>query len=75
MIAVSSSNQKIGVILDFMRHLLAGFVRGQTDLYTVYIKDMRKARCLPVPDQQAVSRWGKIDETDVPGKRTERRVQ
>ena len=43
MITVSSNNQKIGVILDFMRHLLIGFVRRQTDLYTVYIKDGRKA--------------------------------
>ena len=38
MITVSSNNQAIGVILDFMRHLLIGFASGQTDMHTVYIK-------------------------------------
>ena len=36
MITVSSNNQTIGVILDFMRHLLIGFVCRQTDMNTVY---------------------------------------
>jgi len=38
MITVSSNNQTMGVILDFMRHLLIGFVCGQTDVHTVYNK-------------------------------------
>jgi len=49
MITVSSNNQTIGVILDFMRHLFIGFVCGQTDMYTVYIKAGQKASRLPVP--------------------------
>ncbi len=38
MITVSSNNQTIGVILVFIRHLLIGFVCGQTDMHTVYNK-------------------------------------
>jgi hypothetical protein len=47
MITVSSNNQAIGVILDFIRHLLIGFVCGQTDMHTVYIKEVQKASGLP----------------------------
>jgi hypothetical protein len=47
MITVSSSNQAIGVILDFIRHLLTGFVCGQTDMYTVYNKEGKKASGFP----------------------------
>lgn len=39
MIAVSSNNQNIGVILDFIRHLLIGFVCRQTVMHTVYNKE------------------------------------
>ena len=56
MITVSSNNQTIGVILDFIRHLLIGFVCGQTDLYTVYNKREEKASRLPVPDKRTISR-------------------
>jgi len=38
MIAVSSNNQTIGVILEFIRHLLVVFVCRQTDMHTVYNK-------------------------------------
>jgi hypothetical protein len=44
MITVRSSNQTIGVILEFMRHLFIGFVCRQTDLHTVYNKRRRNAR-------------------------------
>jgi hypothetical protein len=47
MITVSSNNQTLGVILEFMRHLLIGFVCGQTDMYTVYNKRGRKASRFP----------------------------
>ena len=43
MITVSNNNQTIGVILDFMRHLLNGFVCRQTDMHTVYNKRSQKA--------------------------------
>ena len=49
MITVSSNNQTIGVILDFIRHLSIGFVCRQTDMYTVYIKKGKKASNLPDP--------------------------
>lgn len=43
MITDSSSNQTIGVILDFMRHPLIGFVCRQTVMHTVYNKRGQKA--------------------------------
>ena len=56
MIAVSSNNQNIGVILDFIRHLLIGFICGQAYMYTVYIKQGQKASCFPVPDKRTIPR-------------------
>jgi hypothetical protein len=47
MIADSSSNQTIGVILDFMRHPLIGFVCRQTVMHTVYNKRGEKASGAP----------------------------
>jgi hypothetical protein len=55
MITVSSNNQTIGVILDFIRHLLIGFVCRQTGMYTVYNKQEKKASCLSVPGMRTVS--------------------
>ena len=55
MITDSSNTQAIGVILDFIRHLLIGFVCGQTDVHTVYIKEGQKASCIPVPDVKPLS--------------------
>jgi hypothetical protein len=43
MIAVSSSNQTIGVILVFIRHPLIGFIFRHTDMHTVYNKRGKKA--------------------------------
>jgi hypothetical protein len=43
MITVSSNNQAIGVILDFMRHPLIGFICRQTDMYIVYSNPGQKA--------------------------------
>jgi hypothetical protein len=56
MITVSSNNQTKGVILDFMRHLLIGFIRGKADMHTVYNKSGEKASLLPIPDLGTVSR-------------------
>ena len=52
MITVSSNIQTIGVILDFIRHLLTGFICQETDMYTVYNNKRQKARRLPVPDKR-----------------------
>ena len=56
MITVSSNNQTIGVILDFIRHLLIGFICEPADMYTVYNKQGQKASGLPFPYKRTISR-------------------
>jgi hypothetical protein len=56
MITVSSNNQTKGVILDFIPHLLIGFIRGQADMHTVYNKRGENASLFPDPDKGTISR-------------------